>query len=96
MLWVGSAVAHYADTSGMRYTRDIDGNLVFSCAQENGFEDPTTELETIFQDLLGRETNQTDIDFWSTLVNQGWTFDQIRGSIKGGEEYKALHPFDPN
>lgn len=30
-LWVGSVVAHYADTSGLRYTQDINGNLVFSC-----------------------------------------------------------------
>jgi len=50
-------------------------------------------IETLYENLLGRQADSGGADYWSQQLASGMSTDQIAQALMGSEEYKKIHGF---
>jgi hypothetical protein len=54
---------------------------------------PTDRIEKLYQELLGRKSDQEGLKFWLDAYNNGVTLDSIAKDFVNSEEYKRIHGY---
>lgn len=51
-------------------------------------------IESLYQTILGRHSEQAGLEFWINAANNGQSISQIAAQFTQSDEYKKLHKFD--
>lgn len=89
------------DQAGIKYWKDkilkgectgsdAAANFVFSTEYDNKGVTKTEYIKMLYRVFMGRECDQSGLQFWRQKMREGWTREQVFASFVSSEEYAAI------